>query len=160
MDERVTKDNCVPEGLRGRAERECAEQQKLESAGAGARAAEEETLLRAKLIELGAAEAEITITREGGHIVAEIEGMRFISAFNDPYLRVISETKESRLPAVILLRKCPDCGHEHQSGIIRRVAELGKELKDTQTNICYSCQGRRDGPAGARRECDADDSVH
>ena len=102
------------EGLRGRAERAWAAQQRHEDEEVPERAVTEERLLLAKLVELGGAAEAIKVTRA----VAEAEGLRFISTYNDPTLRKLGWDDEPELHGVVLLKRCPKCGQDQKSGII------------------------------------------
>ncbi len=87
--------SAVNEGLRQRAERAWREKRELKEAGLEDRIAEEERMLRRKLIELGAAEDEIAIKHQGGRIIAEVEDLRFVSAYGDPWLCPFSIVSEA-----------------------------------------------------------------
>ena len=136
------------EGLRGRAERAWAAQQRHEDEGAPERAVTEERLLLAKLVELGGAAQTIKVTRAGARVVAEAEGLRFISTYNDPTLRKLGWDDEPELHGVVLLKRCPKCGQDQKSGIIRTPAELGRELRRLPVIPVHLCAGGG-GPGAA-----------
>ena len=85
-------------------------------------------MLRKKLIELGAAADEIAIKHKGGRIIAEVEGLCFVSAYGDPWLCTLSIVRDSTLPGVLLRWTCPTCGEEQEGKLIREPVDLGEEL--------------------------------
>lgn len=134
------------EGLRQRAERAWEKSKELTEADREERIAEEERLLRKKLIQLGAEPDEIAIKHKGERIVAEVEGMQFQSAFGDPFLMSISHMKESDLPGVLLLWRCPQCGEERRGALIRRVEDLGRELEEVKNKTFHHCSPGNNTP--------------
>lgn len=132
------------EGLRAKALEAWRAKKEFEDTKVEERIAEEEYVLREKLIELGAVSNNIMIKHKGGRIIAETEGIRFISAYNDPYLTTLSCVKNSKLPGLMLLWTCPDCGREIQGKLIREPVDLGEELERIGTGTFHSYCGYRE----------------
>jgi hypothetical protein len=130
-------------GLRELAERAWRTKRELNESRLEDRIAEEERLLRKKLIELGAAEDEIAIKHMGGRIIAEVEGLRLVSAYGDPWLCTFSIIGESKLPGVLLRWTCPNCGEVKEGKVIREPVDLGEELAHIETGMFHRCMRDR-----------------
>jgi hypothetical protein len=138
-----TNQTVAHNGLRDAAERAWKRKRELAEACIEDRIAEEERLLRKKLIELGAAADEIAIKHKGGRIIAEVEGLCFVSAYGDPWLCTFSIVAESKLPGVLLRWACPDCGEEKEGKVIREPMHLGEELERIETGTFHRCKRGR-----------------
>lgn len=100
----------------------------------------EEVLLREKLVELGARAEEIETRFEGGRVIAEVEGLRFVSAYSDPLLRRKQFDGKPEQGAVALVWRCGDCGFERVGRLITTAAELGCEIDNTPLRTSHLCR--------------------
>ena len=116
-------------------QQQIAKQQELEE-----RASREPLILQEKLRMICGDEYEIKVNATGAPIVAEVDGLYFVSTYNEsPQLSWPAAMAEN-YSNVRLWWSCPECGKGERSEVIRHTYELGKQLEKFSPEKTHQCQ--------------------
>jgi hypothetical protein len=126
--------------LRDKAHAAWQQQQKDKQEELKQRALREPLVLQEKLRKICGDEYEIKVNTDGTPIVAEVDGLYFVSTYNEPHQLSWPAAMAENYTDVRLWWSCPRCGKGERSYVIRHTYELGKELESFSPEESHKCK--------------------
>ena len=85
-------------------------------------------------------EYEIKVNTTVTPIVAEVDGLCFVSTYNEPHQLSWPASMAENYTDVRLWWNCPKCGKGERSEVIRTTYELGKQLEKFLPEKSHKCR--------------------
>jgi hypothetical protein len=126
--------------LREKAHAAWLQEQKAKQQELKERALREPLLLQEKLRVICGDEYEIKVDAPGTPIVAEVDGLYFVSTYNEPHQLTWPAKMAENYTDVRLWWSCPKCGRGERSEVIRHTYELGKQLEKFLPEESHKCK--------------------
>jgi hypothetical protein len=90
-------------------------------------------------------EFEVRVYSEAERVTAEVDGMLFVSTYNERYYLQLPSDFAERQAGVRLWWKCEQCQGHEQSDVIREDYELGDQLERFDPEKSHGCKNRMKG---------------
>ena len=116
-------------------QQQIAKQEELEQ-----RVLREPLILQEKLRTICGDEYEIKVDATGTYIVAEVDGLYFVSTYNESHQLSWPAKMAENYTDVRLWWSCPRCGQGERSEAIRTTYELGKQLEKFSPEKSHKCK--------------------
>jgi hypothetical protein len=126
--------------LREKVKKAWQQQQETEKADMAQRVIYEQQFLPKKLREICGDEYEIKMNTDSQSIIAEVDGLKFISTINEPFYLTVPLDMVESLAGVRLWWQCEKCDDTEQSAIITHDYELGMELEKFNAGNSHRCK--------------------
>jgi hypothetical protein len=116
------------------------QQQQLKKQELEQRVKLEPQILQETLRQICGDEFEIKVYPDGEQPVAEVDGLLFVSTYNDRfYLQMPGDWAEKQA-GVRLWWRCEKCGGYEQSEVIREIHELGEQIECFNPEKSHTCK--------------------
>lgn len=106
------------------------------------RISREPLALQEKLRAVCGDEYEIRVDTSGERVTAEVDGLLFVSTYNEPFRIAMPEDMAEQYAGVRLWWRCEKCGDHQQSEVIYQTHELGKQLENFTPEKAHRCRIR------------------
>jgi hypothetical protein len=100
----------------------------------------EPQVLQEKLRQICGDEFEVRVYPEGERVIAEVDGLLFVSTYNDRYYLQLPSDWAEQQAGVRLWWVCEKCHGQEQSEVIREDSELGNQLECFTPEKAHRCK--------------------